>query len=1490
MVAVASILIAGILALQAPQVQTYLAAKVLDMVTGSSDADIRFEKILFKPFNAVILKNAAVIDRSPQEYGQDTLFSAGYVIARFSLKGLREKEGLHIGRAYIRDAQFNLVIEENGTNLQRIFGLEKKEKKENQGNVFDIRRVFIDDMKFSLVNMKHRDSSAHKEGIDWADLEMDDISIEARNLRLSGKIMSGSLDVLSFKEKSGYICNSISGSASVGNGLCEIRDLRISDPWSEVDIPLFTMNYDDALAFRNFISDVRMSADIAESRLSMKTLSFFAPGAGGGDTVARIMQAQAEGSVCDLDIRNITLEAGGVGLSLSGSVKGLPDIRSLRTDVNIAELSGTTGQIESLLKGWTGARTPDISRYASGYRLHFNGRFNGRLDDLKFRGTLRSGAGSLYADLGMRGFGDSRKTPEIRGDIRTRNLDIRKMTGAGPVHECTMKSSLNATFGDGGARLGIDSLRVERLNFNGYDYSNIAAAGTLSQNEFDGKIICNDPNLNFLFQGIFTISSKTQNALYRFYANVGYADLNALRIDNRGTSKIRFQTVANFNRISKGDMLGNIDIGGIVAENSGGKYQIGDINLSSHSSNELYRVRLTSDFAEGTFSGSGSLPSFIRDLKDITLKRELPAMFRDSTYTWESNRYALSFRMKNSMDLLSFALPGLYIAEGTSLNIAVDTSGTVKGKLLSQRIAFREQFMKDIALEFDNSEGNFTGELRSETVSAATLTLKNNRMKLFAMENHIGFGYTYNNQGNMQNRGELYMLCDLERDMRDSLECRISLLPSSIYLNSREWSIMPSGLSICGSSVDVPGIEFRSGDQSVRIYGRMSGAGQDTLSLGLDRFDLSIINPILGKNADISGAVTGSARLLSEAGRKGLLLDFICDSAKVSGAQMGTVRLSSEWDKSSKRFNISLNNSISGKSTFDIGGYYSPDRKTTNVTARLDRFDISCAQPFLSGIFSETSGYLSGVYTLSGPVQKLALGSTGARLDNARLRIGFTNVPYDVNGIFHIDSHGVYFDDLTLKDRYGNTGSVTGEISYENFRNIRFNTRIDADRIECIDLDEKQSQAFYGNIYATAGITLSGPVNALKMSIDATTTGRGQLHVPISSSATSSSSNLLTFKEIKQEVQIDPYEAMVSRLKKKEKSANDLDIRLRVAATPGLEAFVEIDKSTGNVLSGHGSGVIDLVIRPSRDIFNINGDYTLSGGNYKFVAIGFAKDFTISEGSSIRFNGDIMESTLNIDAIYRTKTSLATLISDTTSVSSRRTVECGIKITDKISNPRLQFSINVPDIDPTVKSRVESALSTEDKVQKQFLSLLVSNSFIPDEQSGIVNNSAFLSSSVSEIMSNQLNNIFQKLDIPLDLGLNYQPNERGNDIFDVAVSTQLFNNRVIVNGNIGNRQYSTGNTGSDVVGDLDIEIKLDRPGALRLNLFSHSADQYTNYLDNSQRNGIGLTYQQEFNSFREFFRNLFSKRKKREAMQRAEEKAILNEEKVVISIKKKESR
>ena len=143
-------------------------------------------------------------------------------------------------------------------------------------------------------------------------------------------------------------------------------------------------------------------------------------------------------------------------------------------------------------------------------------------------------------------------------------------------------------------------------------------------------------------------------------------------------------------------------------------------------------------------------------------------------------------------------------------------------------------------------------------------------------------------------------------------------------------------------------------------------------------------------------------------------------------------------------------------------------------------------------------------------------------------------------------------------------------------------------------------------------------------------------------------------------------------------------------------------------------------------------------------------------------------------------------------------------------------------------------------------------------------------SNASDIVSNQLNGILKQLGIPLDLGLNYQPDQRGTNIFDVAVSTALFNNRILINGNIGNTNRAA--DGRDVIGNIDVEVKLDENGKIRLTFFSHAADRYSNYLDNKQRTGIGFSYQKEFNNRHDFFTRRTKEQKEQARLKKMRDK------------------
>ena len=505
---------------------------------------------------------------------------------------------------------------------------------------------------------------------------------------------------------------------------------------------------------------------------------------------------------------------------------------------------------------------------------------------------------------------------------------------------------------------------------------------------------------------------------------------------------------------------------------------------------------------------------------------------------------------------------------------------------------------------------------------------------------------------------------------------------------------------------------------------------------------------------------------------------------------------------------------------------------------------------------------------VDGTLDKLQIGSEGMQIVDGLLGVDFTRVPYHVSGPVSVDTEGLHFQDLTLSDGSDGKGTVSGGLLFGGFKDMRLDTHLQFDRMKVLGITDRNGP-IYGDVYGTGRVDITGPFDALALNIDARTVKSGNLHIPLRSGGAKATGNLLVFKQPYVEVEEDPYEQMLRSTRTgKKKTQSDLDVRVRVRATPAVTAYVDIGENT---LQGLGNGLIDLRVRTGKsDQFTINGDYTLNSGEFKFSALDVVtREFTIRDGSSIRFNGDVMDSDLNVTGVYSTKASISTLLSGTASAeAARRQVDCLIDITGKLRNPQIKFDIEIPQLDPGTEGLVSSALNTEDKMMKQFLYLLIANSFLPNEESGIITSggSNMLYSNMTGIMAGQLNSIFERLHIPLDLGLNYQQNASGQNLFDVALSTQLFNNRVIVNGTIGNRRI-LGTTTDEVAGDLDIDIKLNPPGTIRLNLFSHSADQYTSFLDNSQRNGVGFAYQREFNSIKQFFRYLFKPRQEREAME-----------------------
>jgi len=92
----------------------------------------------------------------------------------------------------------------------------------------------------------------------------------------------------------------------------------------------------------------------------------------------------------------------------------------------------------------------------------------------------------------------------------------------------------------------------------------------------------------------------------------------------------------------------------------------------------------------------------------------------------------------------------------------------------------------------------------------------------------------------------------------------------------------------------------------------------------------------------------------------------------------------------------------------------------------------------------------------------------------------------------------------------------------------------------------------------------------------------------------------------------------------------------------------------------------------------------------------------------------------------------------------------------------------------------------------------------------------------TEMLSNQLSHWFSQISNDVDIGVSYRPgDEITSDEFEVALSTQMFNNWVTLNSNVGYGNYQTEDM-SKIIGDFDVEVKINRKGTIRAKAYTHT--------------------------------------------------------------------
>ena len=1262
------------------------------------------------------------------------------------------------------------------------------------------------------------------------------------------------------EESRGLNLRELGGDIHLDSTGIQVRDLRAKDDYSDVkgDVKLGFSDFSD---FSDFLNRVSLDADLQDAFFDTQTLRAITRG--NIPSLGLWLDGRVKGTVSDLrtDLLHIESASQETFLDLKGRLRGLPDLDHALINAEILHSSTRTSDLAEILASLQpGFNKASISKLAPGEKLSLKGQAEGPLSDLKASGTLTTetmGGATFDATLGLgsKGF-------RMDGTASTESLQLGRILGNKNLGALTCQTDLVFSSDGKGFTASVEPVRIQNFTFNGYDYHDLVGTGFLQNGILRADVLSEDPNLQLVLHGDIALGGKGQDNRYQIDLNLDHADLSALHFDKRDSSSVSLALNADIIQTPQGAFLGNADIRSLQAMLGDRMFDIGDLSLVSTLQDERYGVSLSSSVARADYEGNLFISDFIGRAVHLFMEDNLSHLLgkkhdRALDEPHPEDFGSLQLRTLELQPLLDFFSPGLFVSRESfvGLNLLNDE---IVGTLSSELTAFGNQILRNVQGRFFTQGERFSADFDVDRLQSGSLMAENVRLDALADSTLVNLKASFHNEDGSGNRADLGALIEFLDPEQGTYQLRGDLLPSTFAVADHEWEILPATVFYKEKEIRIDNFAISSGEQSLMADGTIGAQKTDTVRVLLNDFDLGMANAFMKTPLNLQGLLTGQGEAFALLGpEKGVLLNLRGSQISAADIDIGDLRIESNWDDPGKQFQFLVDNTLEGRHPLSATGSLRPKDQQTTVDLRLDQLQIGMLEPLLSSLVSDVSGSVSGHVTASGPLSKLSVNSENARFNQLKFKLIYTQVDYTADGPFTIGDKGVTFDDITILDPLGHQARLTGGIPYDHFKDLRLNTRIELQNVMALNTTSRDNNTFYGKAFANGSVRLSGPLDKIRLFLTLTPMPSTSIHIPLGNSAKSTQS-LLTFIN-NEEKKVGLFDSLVlaKQLLKEKKSSSksELTVNLRLNATPDAEIQLEIDKSTGDILKARGIGQIGITA--GGDNFDIKGDYRVDSGSYHFGMLGFtARDFTIDPGGTIAFVGDVMQSDLDLTATYHTKASISPLIADSTAVSTRRTVDCRISLSGKLANPEIKFNIDIPDLDPTTQGRIQSALNTEDKRMKQALALLVSGGFVPDEQSGIVNSTTLLYSNASEMMASQLNNILRQLDIPIDLGFNYQPTENGRDIFDVAVSTQLFNNRVSINGNIGNRQYISSST-SDIVGDLDIEIKLNRQGQLRLTLFSHSADQYSNYLDQSQRNGAGIVYQEDFNTIGELWRKIF---------------------------------
>ena len=1476
-----------------PAAQNFVAREATEIISRKLGTRISIDRVDIGLFYRVSLDGFYV-----EDFQRDTLLYAGRLDARIKSLGLFGG-GLVFSRAELSDARFCLRETPDGEmNIKQVVDkLSKKDKARAEGKFrLEIERLETEGLDFCMERLEHRNPSY---GVDFADMHLIDIRAELKNFTIDGPVIHTDIGRLAMRERSGFVVEDLAGCLCIANGCIDIREGHIRTAKSNIELPSLSLIGLDWALYKNFVEEVDVTAQVVNTTLSSDDIAYFSPKMKDWHLTLTDVNADVSGPVADMSgsLRSVRTGAD-TKLSVDFAAQGLPDVGKGHFKADISELTTSAADVDRLAAALTGKNLPDeVLRIAKNAgKIGLAGKFDGTLTAFAADAALATEIGGATCRLQVSSLRDGCRG--VLGDVKTSSLQLGELLENDLLGPLSLNVHVNGELSSEHSDAEVSG-EILRLGINGYDYDSLRMKGHLVNREFNGLIEARDRNLRFDFRGLLDLNDERMPR-YDFALDLEEANLAALGINRRDSVSVLAARIA---ARAVGRTLD--DLNGIIFVRDV-SYRYNDRELAADSVVIVGRnslsdkfIRLRSDFVDADYEGKTSYKEVFAYLQQ-RFRDYVPML--DGGPGWQAQHpdtveladgYSqLTVNVRKINPLVNAVSSGLQIADGSRLQLRINPANDKlsfeaasdyieRGRMLVTRLNLDAHNRGDSLVFAASTEDLYLNGFHMSRVGMSG-GAKDNKLELITdfadtlddVSGRIGFRSEF-----AHGRGPAGKGIDLR------------LTPSYISRGEKTWNIYTDGITADTSRIRIDRFRMVNAGQQLLLDGVVSRRLQDSVQLTLHNFELAPFSQFTSSMGyRVDGRTNGSATMKAVLGAGEVQADIVVDSISINDLAVPAIWLRSRWDFVQNRAGIL----VQQRENLDtlVRGFYAPSQKRYYARATLDSVELSALDPLLKGVIEKTGGNADVDIALRGSGKEATLSGQIAVRDFTTT-VDFTQVTYTMpRAVIEVRNNHLTAEGVPLYDPEKNEGLFSIDLNLEHLSNISYSVKVLPKELMVLNTTSKDNDLFYGRIFASGSATIAGSKGGVKMDIVATTEGDSEFYMPLSGQSNAKTADFVTFVTPEQ---IDTTDYLVRKKllfqqqgRKKEAAGSTMDITMALNVQDNTAFQLVIDPTVGSALKGRGNGMLNLHINPGNGIFNMYGDYTLIEGSFLFSLQNIiTKKFIIESGSMIQWTGEPVDARLDINAVYKLKTSLQPLLNTVTAssdddqsgsrISDRSVpVDCKIHIGGRLSNPQLDFSVVVPVTDIETQAAVASVLNTQEAQAQQFISLVALGTF---SNSGSANIGA--SSGVAtglEMLTNQLTNWFSTDDYRIIL--NYRAgSEMTGDEVDFGFSTNLINNRLLVEveGNyiIDNKQAVSNNV-SNFMGEAHVTWLIDKSGNLRLKAFTQTIDRFDEN-QGLQETGIGISYKEDFNNFKDLkqrIRDRFTNKKRQKKRQaRREEQA-----------------